>query len=196
MYHQMGYAKLSKPSTHRMLMLRTMVTQLIQHERLKTTLPKARALSRFADKIITLSKRNTTMSHKLAYSIVTDRRVLPKLFKQLRLRFGERDGGYTRVLKCGVRESDKAPMAYIEYVENDLTPLRDNKANNARYHVVRQPVEQGIQFSYVHKETGAVLSSALSLTNRLKKLELNKKEQEMEEQRKIVSDIKKSFNKQ
>ncbi|GAM23116.1 hypothetical protein SAMD00019534_062910, partial [Acytostelium subglobosum LB1] len=173
-YHQLANRKLGRLSSHRMLMLRTMVTQLVKHERMKTTLPKAKELTRFADKLITIAKRNTRVAHKLAYAIVTDRQVLPKLFRMLRLRYQDRAGGYTRVLKCGYRPSDKAPMAYIEYVENDLKPLRDHKANNAKHGIVRESVPEGMKFSFVEKATGRVLSSAVSLNNRLKRAELFK----------------------
>eukprot|EP01132_Coremiostelium_polycephalum_P008413 gene8413-10331_t len=168
-YHMVGYGKLSRPTAHRMLMLRTMVTQLIKHERIKTTLAKAKELTKEADKIITLAKKNTRKSHSMAFAYLTERTVLPKLFKQLRLRYKDREGGYTRVLKAGNRLSDRAPMAYVEYVENDLTPLRDYKANNSKFAIEREQVPEGMLFSFREKATGRTLSQALSLTNRLKK---------------------------
>ncbi|EAL66699.1 ribosomal protein L17, mitochondrial [Dictyostelium discoideum AX4] len=176
MYHGQKLAKLGRESHHRMLMLRTMVTQLIRHERIKTTLAKAKALRKEADRIITIAKRNTRLSHSLVYSYVTDKQVIPKLFKELRLRFGDRPGGYTRVLKAGSRLSDRSKMAYIEYVENDLVPLRDYKANNSKFAVIRKPTPQGTVFNFEEKETGKIYSSAISLNNRFKRLEQLKKQ--------------------
>ncbi|KYQ92582.1 ribosomal protein L17 [Tieghemostelium lacteum] len=173
MRHGDVHRKLGRLSQHRMLMFRTMVTQLIKHERIKTTLPKAKELIKEADKIITIAKRNTRQSHSLAFAYLTDRSVIPKLFKQLRLRFKDRHGGYCRILKVGNRLSDKAPMAYIEYVDNDLKPLRDYRANNAKHHMVKKNTEEGVVFSYQEKESGKVLSSAMALNNRFKKLSLS-----------------------
>ncbi|KAN0009391.1 hypothetical protein ACTFIU_006678 [Dictyostelium citrinum] len=175
MYHGQKLAKLGRDSQHRMLMFRTMVTQLIRHERIKTTLAKAKALRKEADRIITIAKRNTRLSHSLTYSYLTDRQVIPKLFKELRLRYKDRQGGYTRVLKAGSRLSDRAKMAYIEFVENDLVPLRDYKANNSKFAVVRKPTPQGTVFNYQEKESGKIYSSALALNNRFKRLEQLKK---------------------
>ncbi|EGC36674.1 hypothetical protein DICPUDRAFT_31483 [Dictyostelium purpureum] len=177
MRHGNKLVKLGRDSKHRELMFRTMVTQLIRHERIKTTLVKAKALRKEAEKIITIAKRNTRQSHSLVYSYLTDRKVIPKLFKELRLRFNTREGGYTRVLKCGTRLSDRSKMAFIEFVENDLQPLRDFKANNSKFGITKKPTPQGTLFSFEEKESGKVLSSALSLNNRFKKLELQKKQQ-------------------
>ncbi|KAF2070278.1 hypothetical protein CYY_008410 [Polysphondylium violaceum] len=176
MYHGHKLRKLSRQSQHRMLMFRTMVTQLIKNERIKTTLAKAKELRREADKIITIAKRNTRQSHSLAYAYLTETPAISKLFKELRLRFLNRDGGYTRVLKAGHRLSDKSPVAFIEYVDNSLPPLRTYKANNAKYGITKKTTEQGTLFSFAEKETGTILSSALSLNNRFKKLELKQKE--------------------
>ena len=105
-------------------MLRTMTTQLIKHERLKTTWAKAMELRRPAEKMITLAKKATEHSRKGAQAWVQEDAVLPKLFDELGPRFAGRQGGYTRVLKAGYRHGDNAPMAYIEYVDNELPPLR------------------------------------------------------------------------
>eukprot|EP01133_Synstelium_polycarpum_P001067 gene1067-1210_t len=169
-----------------------MVTQLIKHERIKTTLPKAKELTKLADKIITLAKRNTRVTHRLAYAFVTDRQVLPKLFRDLRLRYHSRLGGYTRVLKCGYRPSDKAAMAYIEYVENDLTPLRDRKANNAKFGVVREQVPEGTKFSFTEKSTGRVLSAALSINNRFKDVDYKTKSEKENEHKLLMEDLQQS----
>ncbi|KAA0155927.1 hypothetical protein FNF27_00215 [Cafeteria roenbergensis] len=108
--------KLGRKWQHRQAMLRTMATQLIQHERIRTTLPKAKELRRVVDKLVTLGKRGDETSRRSAAAFVRTPTELEKLFGDLAPRFDERQGGYTRVLRCGWRKGDAAPMAMIEFV--------------------------------------------------------------------------------
>eukprot|EP00466_Bigelowiella_natans_P021485 jgi/Bigna1/37639/e_gw1.21.122.1 len=99
------------------LYTRTQVTQLIQHERIETTLPKAKLLKRFADKMVTLAKKGTKNHYNQACSFVRDRKVVDKLFGEFAERYRARDGGYTRVLRTRKRQGDDAQLAYIEYID-------------------------------------------------------------------------------
>ena len=119
MRHRMGGRKLNKTSTHRKSMFANMATSLLKHEQIKTTLPKAKELRRFADKIITLGKRGTLHARRQAASVVRDEDVLRKLFGDLAERYKDRPGGYTRVMHAGYRYGDNAPLAFIELVDRD-----------------------------------------------------------------------------
>mmetsp|Transcript_35200 Transcript_35200/g.89098 ORF Transcript_35200/g.89098 Transcript_35200/m.89098 type:complete len:163 (-) Transcript_35200:500-988(-) len=116
-YKARDWARLARPTDERMNMLKTMVTQLVEHERICTTLAKAKALQRYADRLITLGKRGTRVSHEIATGIVRTDRELHKVFTTLALRYREREGGYTRVVPAGLRQHDAAPMAFIEFVD-------------------------------------------------------------------------------
>lgn len=109
--------KLSKNASHRWAMLRTMATQLLQYGRIETTLPKARQLSKVADRLITYAKRGTAGSRMQATRIVRSTDMIDKLFKEIAPRYTHRDGGYTRVLRSRKRYGDNATMAFIEYVD-------------------------------------------------------------------------------
>ncbi len=117
MRHRMGGRKLNKTSTHRKSMFANMTTSLLKHEQIKTTLPKAKELRRFADKIITLGKQGTLHARRQAAAVVRDDEVLRKLFDTLAERYKDRAGGYTRVLRAGHRYGDNAPLAIIELVD-------------------------------------------------------------------------------
>ncbi|MGA0392792.1 MAG: 50S ribosomal protein L17 [Rhodospirillales bacterium] len=119
MRHRMGGRKLNKTSTHRKSMFANMTTSLLKHEQIKTTLPKAKELRRFADKIITLGKQGTLHARRQAAAVVRDNEVLRKLFDTLAERYKDRAGGYTRVLRAGHRYGDNAPLAIIELVDRD-----------------------------------------------------------------------------
>ena len=120
MRHLKSKRKLNKTSSHRKAMLGNMAVALIKHEQIQTTLPKAKELSPFVDKLITLGKKGDLASRKKAYSILPEKKWTSKIFDELSERYKERDGGYTRVLKAGFRYGDSAPMAVIELV--DRTP--------------------------------------------------------------------------
>lgn len=118
MKKRINFRKLGRTSSHRWAMLRNMVTSLIYHERIVTTLPKAKELRRVAEKVITQAKENTLHSRRLADRIVREKPALTKLFEILGPRYMDRDGGYTRVLKLSKnRVGDNADMAVIEYVD-------------------------------------------------------------------------------
>lgn len=105
-------------------MFRNMVASLFEHEQIRTTLPKAKELRRVAEPLITLGKNPSLSNRRLAYSRLRNRRIVGKLFDDLGVRFKDRPGGYLRILKCGPRPGDNAPMAYVQLVE-----MRDGKAD-------------------------------------------------------------------
>ena len=119
MRHRNGLRKLNRTSTHRLAMLRNMCNSLLQHETIKTTLPKAKELRRVVEPLITLSKEPTLANRRLAFDRLRDRDNVSKLFSDLGPRFKARPGGYTRILKMANRVGDNAPMALIQLVEHD-----------------------------------------------------------------------------
>ena len=123
MRHLKSKRKLNKTSSHRKAMLGNMAVALIKHEQIQTTLPKAKELSPFVDKLITLGKKGDLASRKKAYSILPEKKWASKIFDELSDRYKERDGGYTRVLKAGFRYGDSAPMAVIELVDRNPDAL-------------------------------------------------------------------------
>jgi large subunit ribosomal protein L17 len=120
MRHGVSGRKLGVTSTHRIAMLRSMATSLIKHEQITTTLPKAKELRPYVERIITLGKRGDLHARRQAYAQIRDPRVVDKLFTTIATRYKARAGGYTRVLKAGMRYGDAADMAVIELVERDL----------------------------------------------------------------------------
>jgi large subunit ribosomal protein L17 len=117
MRHRNGLRKLNRTSSHRLAMLRNMCNSLIQHEAIKTTLPKAKELRRAVEPLITLGKEPTLANRRLAFDRTRDRDVVTKLFEVLGPRYKARPGGYTRILKMGFRVGDNAPMAFVELVD-------------------------------------------------------------------------------
>ncbi|KAK7463667.1 54S ribosomal protein L8, mitochondrial [Stygiomarasmius scandens] len=118
MKHGVAFRKFSRPTSHRMLMLRNLVTSLFEHEQIKTTLPKARDAARLAEKIITLGKRGDRSAQARASAFLLKPNLLPKLFGTFAERYSERQGGYTRIHKYGNRPGDNAPAAILELVDN------------------------------------------------------------------------------
>ena len=114
MRHRIARRKLSRPTAHRMSMLRTTVTDLLRHEVIKTTEPKAREVKRLAERMITRGKKGTLHERRQAAAFLTDSSVLRKLFDELGPRFQDRPGGYVRMVKMGPRKGDAAPMAVLE----------------------------------------------------------------------------------
>jgi large subunit ribosomal protein L17 len=112
----MSGRQLNRNSSHRQAMFRNMASSLVRHEIIKTTLPKAKELRRVVEPLITLAKIDSVANRRLAFARTRDSEVVGKLFTELGPRYLERAGGYTRILKCGLRAGDKAPMAYIELV--------------------------------------------------------------------------------
>ncbi|KAG3083488.1 hypothetical protein PI124_g19514 [Phytophthora idaei] len=117
MKHRVAFRKLNRTSAHRQAMLRTMVTQLVEHERIRTTLPKAKELRRVADKVVTLAKQGDEPARKRAESILRTPESVTKLFDVVGPRYVLREGGYTRILKADFRKGDGAEMAVIEYID-------------------------------------------------------------------------------
>lgn len=117
MRHRYSGRKLSRTGAHRRAMFRNMTTSLVEHELIKTTLPKAKELRRFAEPLITLAKQDSVANRRLAFSRLQDKAAVGKLFTELAPRYESRPGGYIRILKCGFRSGDAAPMAYVELVD-------------------------------------------------------------------------------
>lgn len=119
MRHGMSGRKLNRTSQHRRAMFANMANALIKHEQIKTTLPKAKELRPFVDKLVTLGKRGNLHARRQAFAVLRDNVMTAKLFDALAERYAERPGGYTRVLKAGNRYGDAAPMAIIEFVDRN-----------------------------------------------------------------------------
>lgn len=117
MRHRKSGRKLSRESGHRKMMLSNMAASLFSYELIKTTLPKAKELRRVAEPLITLSKEDNLARRRLAFARLRNRDVVTKLFNELGPRYKARPGGYLRILKCGFRSGDNAPMAYVELVD-------------------------------------------------------------------------------
>lgn len=117
MRHRHGLTKLNKTSSHRLAMLRNMTNSLLKHEVIKTTLPKAKALRKVFEPIITLGKEPSLANRRLAFNRLRDRDMVTKLFDELGPRYKSRAGGYIRILKFGFRHGDNAPMALVELVD-------------------------------------------------------------------------------
>ncbi len=140
MRHRKQGRRLNRTSSHRQAMLENMANALIKHEQIKTTLPKAKELKSFADKLVTLGKKGGMHRRRQAFAILRDNAMVLKLFGPLAERYKERPGGYTRVLHAGMRYGDAAPMAVIELVDRDPEAkgqdsgpvlLRDEAENSA-----------------------------------------------------------------
>ncbi|GAB1623696.1 50S ribosomal protein L17 [Agarivorans sp. MS3-6] len=117
MRHRQSGRQLNRNSSHRQAMFRNMASSLVRHEVIKTTLPKAKELRRVVEPLITLAKNDSVANRRLAFARTRDAEVVGKLFAEIGPRFKERAGGYTRILKCGFRAGDNAPMAYIELLD-------------------------------------------------------------------------------
>ena len=127
MRHLKSGRKLNRNSSHRKAMFRNMANSLFQHEIIKTTVPKAKELRRVAEPLITLAKSDSVAHRRLAFDRLRDKESVGKLFNELGPRYVERPGGYLRILKCGHRTGDKAPMAYVELVDR---PREDDQLDS------------------------------------------------------------------
>jgi len=132
MRHNVGYRKLGRTSAHRRALLRNLATDLFRHERLKTTLPKARELRPFAEKLITLARRDNLHARRQVLRQISDKTVVKKLFDTLGPRFAARPGGYTRALKLEPRPGDGADMAIVELVGSEPTFKKQKDDKKAR----------------------------------------------------------------
>ena len=122
MRHRRLSRRFSRTSSHRQAMFKNMSASLVQHELIKTTVTKAKELRRVLEPLITLAKEDTLHHRRLAFARVRDRDVVTKLFNELGPRYQKRPGGYLRILKCGFRQGDAAPMAYVELVDRPGSP--------------------------------------------------------------------------
>jgi len=120
MRHQKSGRKLNRTSSHRQAMFRNMAVSLFRHEQIRTTLPKAKELRRVAEPLITMAKNPTMARRRLAFARLRDKDIVGKLFDELAPRYKTRPGGYTRILKCGFRRGDNAPMAYVQLVDQPI----------------------------------------------------------------------------
>ncbi|MDJ0740756.1 MAG: 50S ribosomal protein L17 [Gammaproteobacteria bacterium] len=120
MRHRKAGRQLNRNSSHRKAMFRNMTASLIEHELIKTTVPKAKELRRVAEPLITMAKDDNVAKRRLAFARLRDDAAVGKLFAELGPRYRERPGGYLRILKCGHRPGDKAPMAYVELVDRPV----------------------------------------------------------------------------
>jgi len=127
MRHRHSGRKLNRNSSHRKAMFKNMVSSLVEHEIIKTTLPKAKELRRYAEPLITLSKVDSVANRRLAFSRLRNKATVGKLFSEIGPRYDGRPGGYLRILKCGLRTGDKAPMAYVELVDRPA-PIEEDEA--------------------------------------------------------------------
>ncbi len=119
MRHRKSGRKLNMTSAHRKAMFKNMTVSLLRHEEIRTTLPKAKELRRHAEPLISLAKTSTVANRRLAFSRLRDREMVTKLFDDLGVHFKDRPGGYLRILKCGYRPGDKAPMAIVQMVSRE-----------------------------------------------------------------------------
>lgn len=120
MRHRHSGRQLNRNASHRKAMFKNMAASLLRHEQIKTTVPKAKELRKVIEPLITLAGKASVANRRLAFARLRDREMVSKLFDELGPHFADRPGGYTRILKCGYRVSDNAPMAYIQLVDRDI----------------------------------------------------------------------------
>ncbi|MCU7842682.1 MAG: 50S ribosomal protein L17 [Candidatus Thiodiazotropha sp. (ex Monitilora ramsayi)] len=125
MRHRKSGRQLNRNSSHRSAMFKNMAVSLIKHELIKTTVPKAKELRRVAEPLITMSKTDSVDKRRLAFARLRDKAAVGKLFAELGPRYKERQGGYLRILKCGYRPGDQAPMAYVELVDRPVEEIAE-----------------------------------------------------------------------
>lgn len=142
MRHRKSGRQLNRNSSHRQAMFRNMATSLIECEVIKTTLPKAKELRKVAEPLITLAKEDSVANRRLAFARTRSKAAVGKLFTELGPRYQARPGGYTRILKCGFRTGDAAPMAYIELVGRPIAEIEDMDTDLATAEEVVETVEE------------------------------------------------------
>ncbi len=126
MRHRHSGRQLNRSSSHRKAMFRNMTVSLVEHELIKTTLPKAKELRSYAEPLITLAKNDSVANRRLAFDRTRSKAAVGKLFEELGPRYQQRPGGYIRILKCGYRAGDKAPMAFVELVDRPAQEVEDD----------------------------------------------------------------------
>ncbi|MGB0732269.1 MAG: 50S ribosomal protein L17 [Pontibacterium sp.] len=125
MRHRKSGRHFSRPSAHRKAMFKNMAVSLFEHELIKTTLPKAKELRSYAEPLITLAKNDTVANRRLAFARTRSKVAVGKLFNELGPRYSQRPGGYIRIMKCGFRAGDNAPMAYVELVDRPVAEVSE-----------------------------------------------------------------------
>ena len=128
MRHRHSGRQLNRSSSHRKAMFRNMTASLVEHELIKTTLPKAKELRSYAEPLITLAKNDSVANRRLAFDRTRSKAAVGKLFEELGPRYQQRPGGYIRILKCGYRAGDKAPMAFVELVDRPAQDVEDDES--------------------------------------------------------------------
>ena len=128
MRHRHSGRQLNRSSSHRKAMFRNMAVSLVEHELIKTTLPKAKELRSYAEPLITLAKNDSVANRRLAFDRTRSKAAVGKLFEELGPRYQQRPGGYIRILKCGYRAGDKAPMAFVELVDRPAQDVEDDES--------------------------------------------------------------------
>ena len=160
MRHRKSGRHLNRTSSHRQAMFRNMAASLIEHEIIKTTLPKAKELRRVAEPLITLAKEDSVANRRLAFARTRDKAAVGKLFSELGPRYETRPGGYTRILKCGHRAGDSAPMAYIELVDrpidDDFDYDRDDVEEVAEAETETLVAEEDIEDAELIEDSSAI----------------------------------------
>ena len=131
MRHRKSGTNLGRESSHRAAMMKNMSSSLFKHELIRTTLPKAKELRRVAEPLITLAKTDSVANRRLAFARLRDKEAVGKLFSELGQRYAQRPGGYLRILKCGYRPGDNAPMAYVELVDRPVVDVDEDEAEEA-----------------------------------------------------------------
>jgi large subunit ribosomal protein L17 len=131
MRHRKSGRQLNRNSSHRQAMFKNMAGSLVKHEVIKTTLPKAKELRRVIEPLITMAKEDSVANRRLAFARTGDKEVVGKLFNELGPRYEARPGGYTRILKCGFRAGDNAPMAYVELVDRPVVEAEEEAVEAA-----------------------------------------------------------------
>ena len=131
MRHRNGLRKLNRTSSHRQAMLRNMANSLLRHEVIKTTVPKAKELRKVVEPLITLGKKPSLANRRLAFDRLRDRDIVVKIFDELGPRFATRNGGYLRILKCGFRDGDNAPMCFVELLDRPEGEVAEPQAEQA-----------------------------------------------------------------
>ena len=131
MRHRNGLRKLNRTSSHRQAMLRNMANSLLRHEVIKTTVPKAKELRKVVEPLITLGKKPSLANRRLAFDRLRDREIVVKIFDELGPRFSARNGGYLRILKCGFRDGDNAPMCFVELLDRPEGEVAEPQAEQA-----------------------------------------------------------------
>src|SRR5437764_13908780 len=158
MRHQKKTVKLGRTAEHRKALLSNQVCSLIEHQRIKTTLAKAKAVRPLADKMVTLGKKNSLHARRTAFAVLRQKDAVKKLFDEIAPRAATRNGGYTRIIKLGQRKSDSAAVAYLEWV--DAAGLIDQEIDETAEKKARKSKKEGEQSSGAEKKTKKTAAAA------------------------------------